>query len=123
MLEKELIVQTINEAYIQGIHTKQDKALALAGFHPDFAMLVLTGNRLERVSLDQWLARIESIKRENPTMWQAETCFTVELVDISQYAAVARLEVYKGETHFSTDFMLLYKFKEGWKIVSKIFDR
>ncbi|NIV44636.1 hypothetical protein GWN49_07160, partial [Candidatus Bathyarchaeota archaeon] len=36
-------------------------------------------------------------------------------------AAVAKLDVYKGTTQFSTDYMLLYKFKEGWKIVSKIF--
>lgn len=34
---------------------------------------------------------------------------------------MAKLNVYKGTTHFSTDYMLLYKFNDGWKIVSKIF--
>ena len=37
------------------------------------------------------------------------------------HAAVAKLDVYKGETHFSTDYMLLYRFDAGWRIVSKVF--
>jgi hypothetical protein len=43
------------------------------------------------------------------------------LVDVAAYAAVAKVQVYKGTTHFSTDYMLLYRFEEGWRIVSKIF--
>ncbi|MBN1317695.1 MAG: nuclear transport factor 2 family protein [Anaerolineales bacterium] len=123
MTNKEQIIQVIDKAYIQGIHTKQDKALALSGFHPEFRMLVLQENMVEKVSLNEWLARIETIKAENPALWQANTRFTAELVDSSRYAAIAKLQVYKGEVHFSTDYMLLYKFQEGWKIVSKVFDR
>jgi hypothetical protein len=85
-------------------------------------MLVLKDNYVEKVSIDEWLARVETMMAENPVMWQAETGFTAEIVDASRYAAVAKLQVYKGETYFSTDYMLLYKFNTGWKIVSKIFD-
>jgi len=42
-------------------------------------------------------------------------------VDASGNAAVVKLQVYQGETHFSADYMLPYRFEEGWRIVSKIF--
>ncbi len=84
-------------------------------------MLVLQDNTPEKVTVDEWLARIETMKAENPDLWEAETRYTVELVDVAGYAAVAKLDVYKGTTHFSTDYMLLYRFEEGWRIVSKIF--
>jgi len=118
---KEAIKQVIEKAYIQGIHGNQDEETVKSGFHRDFAMLVLQDNKLEKVMVDEWLPRVEVMKKENPDLWEAETRHTFELVDIAGYAAVAKLEVYKGDTYFSTDYMLLYKFEEGWRIVSKIF--
>jgi hypothetical protein len=56
-----------------------------------------------------------------PVLWDAETRHTFDVVEFAEYAPVARLQVYKGTVYFSTDFMLLYKFEEGWRIVSKIF--
>ena len=44
-----------------------------------------------------------------------------ELIDVTENAAIVKLQVYKDSKHFSTDYMLLYKYKDGWKIVSKIF--
>jgi hypothetical protein len=119
--DKEAIKQVIERAYIQGIHGNQDEAVVKSGFHRDFAMLVLQDNALEKVMVDEWLARVEVMKTEHPDLWQAQTRRTFELIDVAGYAAVAKLEVYKGTTHFSTDYMLLYRFEEGWRIVSKIF--
>ena len=73
------------------------------------------------MTVAEWLERVEGMKRQDPEMWSAETRYTVDLVDASGYAAVAKLQVYKGEAHFSTDYMLLYRLEEGWRIVSKIF--
>lgn len=120
-VEKEAIKQVIEKAYIQGIYGNQDEETVKSGFHRDFAMLVLRDNALEKVMVDEWLARLEVMKTENPDLWEAETRHTFELVDVAGYAAVAKLEVYKGSTHFSTDYMLLYRFEQGWRIVSKIF--
>jgi hypothetical protein len=119
--DKEFIKQVIETSYIQGIHRDQDEALVKSGFHEDFAMLVLGDNAIDKVTVDEWLARVELMKRQNPEMWAAETRYTFDLVDISGIAAVAKLQVYKGDIHFSTDYMLLYQFEEGWRIVSKIF--
>ena len=115
------IKQVIDSAYIQGIHGDQDESKVKGGFHRDFTMLVLNEGEIQKVMVDEWLTRVEQMKSDNPEMWAAETRYTYELVDTAGYAAVAKLEVFKGEVHFSSDYMLLYKFDDGWKIVSKIF--
>jgi hypothetical protein len=61
------------------------------------------------------------MKSDNAGLWESETHFTLVFVDTSSYAAAVKLEIFKGETHFSTDYMLLYRFDKGWKIVSKVF--
>ncbi len=121
--EQNDIRQVVEWAYIQGIHGDQNAQMVKSGFHPDFAMLVLHKDALgfDKVTVDEWLTRIEMMKADNPELWSAQTTYTFELVDVSGYAAVAKLQVYKGTTHFSTDYMLLYKFADGWKIVSKTF--
>ena len=115
------IREIIEEAYIKGIHGGQDEATIKGGFHKDFAMLVLQDDRLEKVSVDEWLRRLEKMKADNPNLWSAETRHEFRLIDVAGYAAVAKLDVYKGETHFSTDYMLPYQFDGGWRIVSKVF--
>ncbi|HEM61996.1 MAG TPA: hypothetical protein ENO24_06865, partial [Chloroflexi bacterium] len=111
----------IEEAYIAGIDGSQDESTVRGGFHRDFAMLVLQDDNLEKVDIDEWLRRLEKMTADNPALWSAETRHEFRLVDASRYAAVAKLDVYKGETHFSTDYMLLYRFAKGWRIVSKVF--
>jgi hypothetical protein len=117
----EAIRDVIEEAYIRGIHGTQDERTVKGGFHRDFAMLVLRDDTMEKVDVDEWLRRIEVMKADNPDLWSAETRHEFQLIDLAGYAGVAQLDVYKGDAHFSTDFMLLYRFEDGWKIVSKVF--
>jgi hypothetical protein len=120
-VEKEAIKQVIEQAYIRGIHGNQDEKTVKSGFHEDFAMLVLQDDTIDAVSVDEWLDRLEAMKADNPELWGAQTTHEFGLIDLAEYAAVAKLDVYKGATHFSTDYMLLYRFEEGWRIVSKVF--
>jgi hypothetical protein len=119
--EKEAIKQVIEEAYVRGIHSTQDEATIKGGFHPDFAMLVLQDDAIAKVTIEAWLPRIEDMKADNPELWSADTTCSFESIDVAGNAAAAKLQVYKGEVHFSTDYMLLYKFTDGWRIVSKVF--
>ena len=118
---REEIRRVIEEAYVQGIHRTQDEATVRRGFHPDFAMLVLQDGSMEKVGLGEWFDRIEVLMTDSPELWRRETTCDYLLIDVAGDAAVAKLDVFKGETHFSTDYMLLYRFAEGWRIVSKVF--
>jgi len=119
--EVEAVKRVIEEAYMEGIHRTQDRETVEGGFHRDFRMLVLEDDELRKVSLDEWFDRIEGMKADNPEMWRGESRHDFHLVDVVGKAAVAKLDVYKNEEYFSTDYMLLYRFGDGWRIVSKVF--
>jgi hypothetical protein len=118
---QQAIQKVIEEAYIGGIHGTQDENTVKGGFHDQFAMLVLRDNAIDKVDVDEWLRRLEVAKVDNPDLWNSETRHEFRLIDVAGYAAVAKLDVWKGEIHFSTDYMLLYRFDEGWRIVSKVY--
>ena len=47
----------------------------------------------------------------------------IPMVDVTGDAAVARVELYKDGKHIYSDYMSLYRFDDGWKIVGKIYHR
>ena len=118
--EQKAVVQIVTDAYINGVHAKPDPAAMRRGFHPDFRMLVLTDGTMTAVTLDEWAGRIEkaaaSPKTPRPAI-EAE----FPHVDISGAAASVRVEVFRDGTHTFTDYLLLYRFADGWKVVSKTF--
>ena len=115
------IKETIELSYTRGIHETQDEGEVRSGFHSDFEMLVKADETLQRVGLEEWFVRIEELKAANPEMWSAQTRCEYLSIDVAGYAAAVKLDCFKGEIHFSTDYMLLYRFAEGWRIVSKVF--
>ena len=42
-------------------------------------------------------------------------------MDVTGKAAVARVELFRDGKHVFTDYLSLYQFADGWKIVAKIF--
>lgn len=121
--EHSAIRAVIEGAYIQGVHIKQDPEAMKKGFHPGFNMLVLKDGKMIKVPISQWIEKVEGIKKKNPGPSKVKTTHRFLLIDVTGNAAVAKIEVYKDSVHVFTDYMTLYKFKEGWKIVNKIFYR
>ena len=119
--DKDAIRQVIEKAYIEGIHTTQDENVVRNGIHKDFAMLVYKGDNFEKVTIDMWLKRIERSKKENPDLWSKKSHYDSMIINVTNYAASAVFNLFKGNEFYAADFMLLYKFNDGWKIVSKIF--
>jgi len=115
------VEQVVVDAYIRGIHGTQDEKQVKAGFHESFRMLVPDGKGIRAVSVDECLQSIEESKVKNPKMWRARITYQFDAVDVADNAASVKIQVFKDKKHFSTDYMLLYRFADGWKIVSKIF--
>lgn len=122
-MEKEAIKKVIEEAYIHGIHVAQDEQAVKSGFHQDFAMLVLQDNAINKETIDAFLERVKKNNAENPDLRNVKTTYNFALIDITGNAAIVKIEIYKDAKHVFTDYMSLYKFEEGWKIVNKIFER
>jgi hypothetical protein len=111
----------VQSAYVEGVHAKGDASLMRQGFHPDFRMLVLRDGKMQAVTLDEWVGRLEARNKENPNAPKPAIKAEYPIVDITGNAAVVRVELHRDGKHTFTDYLLLYKFPEGWKIVSKIF--
>lgn len=110
----------IEESYIRGIHVDGDVEAIRSGFHPEFVMLIFEEGGIRRLPIGEW---IESIEKRGDTYPREGIGHEIEILDVTGDAAVARIDLYREGTHLFTDYMSLYRFADGWKIVSKIFHR
>ena len=72
------------------------------------------------LTLEEWIARLEKGNRERKGP-RPEIRHEFTHVDVTGDAAVVRLELYRDGKHTFTDYLSLYRFADGWKIVSKTF--
>ena len=124
--EKQAIQQVIQSAYIDGIHNLGEVEDIRNGFHPGFNLLGVNGNdQLTKFPIYSWIESVEKRKEQNPDGRPEEEQITCKYnkIDVTGNAAQAEIELYrKGEKLF-TDYLQLYKFKESWRILSKIYRR
>jgi hypothetical protein len=120
--EETAIKDVVNSAYINGIHNRGDVKDIRNGFHPSFAMLRLVDNEVKPLPIEEWIASIEKTRSTaQPMTSRAEGRFAS--VDITGNAAVVKLELWREGKKTFTDYLVLYKFTEGWRIVSKTYFR
>jgi hypothetical protein len=120
--DDEVIRSVVTSAYINGIQNRGSSEDIRKGFHPSFAMLRLMENSVKPLPIEEWIASIEKAKLEKaPALPTAEGKFLS--IDVTGNAAVVKLEIYREGKKTFTDYLSLYKFTEGWRIVSKIYNR
>lgn len=115
--EKAAIRQVITDAYVDGIFVKADAAAVRKGWHPGCDIVTVQNGGLMKMPAHNFAARFD--RQPVPLDKNARAEFTS--ITVSGYAAVAILELKSGDRPVYTDMMSLYKFPDGWKIVTKIF--
>lgn len=120
--DEEAIKQVITTSYINGIQNGGSAEDIRKGFHPSFNMLRLIDNDVKPLPIEEWITNLEKSKANNtPAPPKAEGKFIN--IDITGTAAVVKLDLFRAGKRTFTDYLVLYKFTEGWKIVSKTFYR
>ena len=121
--EKELIKNVIQTAYIDGLHNKGELDLIEEGFHPGFNLLGVRDNSLTVYPIYTWIESYKKRKTDDPAPLSTEQKITCDYlqIDITGNAAMSKIELYKNGSLLFTDYLFLYKFNEGWRIVSKIY--
>jgi hypothetical protein len=122
--EKEAIKQVIQTAYVEGLQNEGDTLKINSGIHSGFNLLgVGEQGNLWALSIAQWKNNIQKkhLKGEFPRKPGEEVSIKFLFIDITGNAAVAKIEFYVGTQLTFVDYISLYKFPEGWKLVSKIF--
>jgi hypothetical protein len=119
----EQIKTVINKAYIEGIHNNGDLNETRKGFHHGFDLLMLQNNQLVKLPIYNWIESTERARKENPDAKRPQTTVNYVNVDITGTAAVAKIELLREGKLIFTDYLMLYRFDDGWKIVGKTYFR
>jgi len=121
--EENDVKQVITSAYVDGIHNGGPVENIRKGFHSSFNMLRLMENDVKPLPIEEWIKNIEAnrAKQGNTPISKVEGKFIS--VTVAGTAANAVLEIYRDGKKIFTDNLLLYKFTEGWRIVSKTYYR
>lgn len=121
--EKEAIIKVIDASYVQGIQNRKNVENIEKGFHPGFNLLgVDNQDNLTKYPIYTWSANIGRAV-EAGQMPETTTTAKYPMIDITGNAAIAKVELYRDGKQIFTDYLSLYKFDDGWKIVSKIYYR
>lgn len=120
--DEEAVKRVVTSAYIDGIQNTGSIEDIRKGFHPTFTMLRFIDNEVKPYPIEEWIAAIEKRRSESgaPTS-RTEGKFV--FVDITGNAATVKLELYREGKKTFTDYLVLYRFSEGWRIVSKTYYR
>jgi Putative lumazine-binding len=118
--DRQAVEAVVRSAYVEGVHARPSGAAMRQGFHPDFRMFTLRDGALATVTLDEWAGRIDKAAAERKTP-APEIKAEFTRIDVTGNAAVAQVQIRRDGKHIFTDFLSLYRFPDGWKIVGKIF--
>jgi hypothetical protein len=118
-LEKRDIENKIVDAYMRGIHGNLERETIQEGFHEDFCMYI----EEREGTIEEWRARMEELRSQNPELWKENTTHLFHPIDVTSDDARVERDVHNNTAFLPTDYMLLNGFKNGWKIVSRIFNK
>ena len=122
--EKEAIKKVIQTSYVEGLQNEGDLDKIDSGIHPDFHLIGIgKDNSMWDLPISKWKENIEKQKKEGHFPRSADKMVSVKFVniDITGTAAVAKIRFYAGEKLKYIDYISLYHFSDGWKMVNKIF--
>jgi hypothetical protein len=109
----------IKSAYVDGIFNEGNVNKIRAGWYPtcDICIFSVASDTCTKSKAFRFIPMFEN----NPVGLTPGTTCKIPLVHITGYAAIAVVEIFHGEKQIYTDYMNLYKFSDGWKIVTKTF--
>jgi hypothetical protein len=122
--DEQRIKDVIKSAYVNGIHNAGSLQDIDTGFHPSFELITLGRDRstVSLLPIYTWREMVRQSKEAGKTPAVKTECKFLS-IDITGLAAVAKIELHREGKLIFTDYLSLYKFREGWRIVSKIFQR
>jgi len=118
------IKEVVDRAYVHGVHIDADPEKMRSGMHDSFVMFVRNGDAVNALTREAWIARIEASKAQaKPDAPKPETKAEIDVLDRSGDTAVARVKLFRDGKQVFTDYISLYRFDSGWKLVGKVFHR
>lgn len=120
--DSEIIRQLVMNAYVESTQNLGSIDEIRKGFHPSFTMFRQIDNEVKYTTLDEWIVSIEQ-RRKDAGGKLPRTEGKILSIDITGTSAAVKMELHREGKLIFTDYLGLYKFKEGWRIVSKTYYR
>jgi hypothetical protein len=121
--DKTEIEKVITASYFNGAFNDLDTEAMRQGFHPEFAIFSVDGEKLGRFPIDAWIKSIEK-RKQDPSYDRSKAEMECKIVslDVTGGAAAAKIEISKDGELVYTDYLSLLKFADGWKIAAKVYE-
>ena len=119
--EKEAIIKVIESAYLNGINNVGDPDAMKKGFHETFSLKGIRNGQMSELKIARWIEIVAKNKADGKYPPEVLIRFEYPLVDITDTTAVVKIKFFRGEKQIYTDYLLLLKFSDGWKITDKIY--
>lgn len=117
--ENTAVKKAILDGYINGIFLKGDPELVKQGWHQDCVIVVYRKGTLRKIPVSAWIERLE--KKPGPLAPGIKITHKITDIKIAGNAAMVVVNIFFDGKLKYTDFMNLYKFPEGWKVITKTF--
>lgn len=119
--EIDAVQRVVQAGYIDGFANLVNVPAMKTSFHPSFEMLWLKDDKVEKTPVASWISGAERrLAKANGTPPAATYTAKFLQVDVTGSVAVAKVAVYAAGTLAYTDYLSLYKFADGWRMVSKV---
>ena len=122
--EKAAVKKAVLTGYVEGLQNEGNAEKIDANFHPGFELLgIAKGDQIWKLPIYTWKQRALADVADGKKPKTEDKMVTVNFlsVDVTGTAAVVKLEFMVGGEKTYVDYLSLYKFESGWKIVSKIY--
>jgi len=119
--EKAEVIKAIEDAYLNGVMNIGDPEAINKGFHDTFSLKGIRDGRMSELKKARWIEIVAKNKADGKYPPEVKTRFKYPLVDITETTAVVKIKFFRGDTQIYTDYLLLLKFSDGWKITDKIY--
>jgi len=117
--EKNAIERLITEHYLVPVYLGTNLETIKQGFHEDFRMYVLDKGKLSVRTREEWIERLKKSREENKT--KRTYAWMFEVINVEEQTAVAKVRINENGSIKYVDYLTLYKFSDGWKIITKQF--
>jgi hypothetical protein len=121
--EKKAVIKVIEDAYMNGVCNLGDVEAIKKGFHEDFSLKGIRDGKVSVLPIAQWIKIIEKNKADGKYPAEQKTTFEYPMIDVTGTAAMVKVKFIRSGKHIYTDYLLLLKFAEGWRITDKIYTR
>lgn len=118
--ELEDVKQAVIEGYINGVFLKTDLTLIEKYWHPECDIYQYQGGKLAKIPA---VAQFRELSTKVKAPYDPTVTYSFLDVHVKGYAALAIVEIHSHGAYRYTDILNLYKFDDGWKIVTKTYHR